>query len=87
MKTISGSAAVEIAGSFLFLPFENFLKKFGLSVITNNYQSFSNGEDRKIIDIKRDDFSLKILPLICYEIIYSGKLSKNKDFKWIHRVI
>ena len=35
-----------------FLPFENILKKFGLSVITNNYQSFSSGEDRKIIDIK-----------------------------------
>jgi len=51
-----------------------FLKKFGLSVITNNYQSFSSGEDRKIINIKRDDFSLKILPLICYEIIYSGKI-------------
>jgi len=63
-----------------FLPFENILKKFGLSVITNNYQSFSNGEDRKIIDIKRDDFSLKILPLICYEIIYSGKIFNNSNF-------
>ena len=63
-----------------FLPFENILKKFGLRVITNNYQSFSNGEDRKIIEIKRDDFSLKILPLICYEIIYSGKIFKNPGF-------
>ncbi|MDC3341703.1 apolipoprotein N-acyltransferase, partial [Candidatus Pelagibacter sp.] len=63
-----------------FLPFENILKKFGLSVITNNYQSFSNGEHRKIIDIKKDDFSLKILPLICYEIIYSGKIFKNPNF-------
>jgi apolipoprotein N-acyltransferase len=66
-----------------FLPFENILKKFGLSVITNNYQSFSNGEDRKIIDIKRDDFSLKILPLICYEIIYSGKIFKDPSFDLI----
>ena len=63
-----------------FLPFENILKKFGLSVITNNYQSFSSGDDRKIIDIKRDDFSLKILPLICYEIIYSGKIFNNSNF-------
>jgi apolipoprotein N-acyltransferase len=61
-----------------FLPFENILKKFGLSVITNNYQSFSSGKDRKIIEIKRDNFSLKILPLICYEIIYSGKIFKNQ---------
>ena len=63
-----------------FLPFENILKKFGLSVITNNYQSFSKGQDRKIIEIKRDDFSLKILPLICYEIIYSGKIFQNQGF-------
>ncbi len=66
-----------------FLPFENILKKFGLSVITNNYQSFSNGNDRKIIEIKRDDFSLKILPLICYEIIYTGKIFKNSSFDLI----
>ena len=63
-----------------FLPFENILKKFGLSTITNNYQSFSKGQDRKIIEIKRDDFSLKILPLICYEIMYSGKIFQNQSF-------
>ena len=66
-----------------FLPFEIILKKLGLSAITNNYQSFSSGEDRKIIDIKRDDFSLKILPLICYEIIYSGKIFNNSNFDLI----
>jgi apolipoprotein N-acyltransferase len=63
-----------------FLPLENILKKIGLSVITNNYQSFSSGEERKIIDVKRDNFSLKILPLICYEIIYSGKIFQNSNF-------
>ena len=63
-----------------FLPFENILKIFGLSVITNNYQSFSKGRERKIIEIKRDDFTLKVLPLICYEIIYSGKIYKNPSF-------
>jgi len=66
-----------------FLPFENILKKFGLSVITNNYQSFSKGDDRKILEIKRDDFSLRILPLICYEIIYSGKIFQNSKFDLI----
>ncbi|MDC1053163.1 apolipoprotein N-acyltransferase [Candidatus Pelagibacter sp.] len=66
-----------------FLPFENILKAFGLSVITNNYQSFSKGKDRKILEIKRDDFLLKILPLICYEIIYSGKIFKNSNFDLI----
>jgi apolipoprotein N-acyltransferase len=66
-----------------FLPFENILKKLGLSTVTNNYQSFSEGKDRKIIEIKRDDFSLKILPLICYEIIYSGKIFKKPNFDLI----
>ncbi len=66
-----------------FLPLENFLKKFGLNAITNNYQSFSKGNDRKIIEIRRDNFSLKILPLICYEIIYSGKIFKNPSFDLI----
>ncbi len=66
-----------------FLPFENILKKLGLRVITNNYQSFSKGNERKIIEIKKDDFSLKILPLICYEIIYSGKLFKNPSFDFM----
>ena len=66
-----------------FLPFENILKKFGLSVIANNYQSFSKGNERKVIEIKRDDFSLKILPLICYEIIYSGKIFLNQNFDLI----
>ena len=66
-----------------FLPFENVLRSFGLSSITNNYQSFSSGIERDIIEIKQQDFSLKILPLICYEIIYSGKLFDNNDFDLI----
>jgi apolipoprotein N-acyltransferase len=66
-----------------FLPFENILKKFGLNVITNNYQSFSKGSDRKIIEIKGNNFYLKILPLICYEIIYSGKIFQNPNYDLI----
>ena len=69
-----------------FLPAENLLKKFGFRSLTNNYQSFSKGNDRKIIEIKRENFSLKILPLICYEIIYSGKISRNRDFDLIINV-
>ena len=66
-----------------FLPLENTLKAFGLRVITNNYQSFSKGNKREILEINREDFSLKILPLICYEIIYSGKIFKNSNFDLI----
>ena len=66
-----------------FLPFENVLKKIGLKSITNNHQSFTNGKQRNIIEINRQNFSLKVLPLICYEIIYSGKLFDNSDFDLI----
>lgn len=63
-----------------FLPFESILKKIGFKSITNNYESFSTGSKRNIIPIVKDNFSLKILPLICYEIIYSGKLYSNQEF-------
>ena len=66
-----------------FLPLENILKRIGMSTITNNYQSFSSGNERRIIEIKRENFFLKILPLICYEIIYSGKIFNNSDFDLI----
>ena len=70
-----------------FLPFENFLDKIGLKVITNNIGSFSRGEERKIIEIKKDNFDFfKFLPLICYEIIYSGNLSKNNHYDFIVNV-
>ncbi len=66
-----------------FLPFEDFFSKIGLKTITNNYQSYSKGNTRDIIEIKKDNFFLKILPLICYEIIYTGKIFKKNDFDLI----
>ena len=32
---------------------------------------------RSFIELNQNNFSIKFLPLICYEIIYSGKLYKN----------
>ena len=66
-----------------FIPLEGILKKIGFRTITNNYQSFSKGDERNIFNIKKDGSSLKILPLICYEIIYSGNLFKNQNFDLI----
>ena len=66
-----------------FIPFKSIVGFIGLRTITNNYQSFSSGKKRDIIQIKQKNFSLKILPLICYEIIYSGKLFGNSDFDLI----
>ena len=66
-----------------FLPFENYLSKLGLRSITNNYKSFSKGNNRKIMKLKNESFDLNFLPLICYEIIYSGNLTKSNDFDFI----
>ena len=63
-----------------FLPFENFFKKIGLKKITQGYQSFSPDNKREILSIN----NLKFVPLICYEIIYSGKINpNNKDYNFI----
>ncbi len=66
-----------------FLPFENILKKVGLKTITNNYQSYSAGIKKNILNLKDDNFDLKLLPLICYEIIYSGEIFENNNFDFI----
>ena len=58
-----------------FLPLEKFFKKIGLKKITQGYVSFSAANERKILVIE----NIRFLPLICYEIIYSGKINKNDD--------
>jgi len=60
-----------------FLPLENFFKKIGLKKISYGYQSFSIGNERKSISLGFN--KLNFIPLICYEIIYSGKVNLRKD--------
>ena len=62
-----------------FLPYESFFHKIGLKKITYGYKSFSKGSDRKIINIKKNGYNFNFLPLICYEIIYSGNLKDEKQ--------
>ena len=67
-----------------FLPFEKILNRIGLKTITNNLGSFTRGNKRDVIEINNDfPKKLKFLPLICYEIIYSGNLTKNTNFDFI----
>ena len=66
-----------------FIPFESILSLIGFKTITNDYQSFSKGKIRKPFSIKINEIDLNLLPLICYEIIYSGKLSKDINFDYI----
>ncbi len=58
-----------------YLPFEKILSNLGFKKITQGYQSFSNGNRRNIITLN----NLNFIPLICYEIIYSGKINKGKN--------
>ena len=51
-----------------FLPFEILLNKFGLKKITEGHGSFQKGKEK--ISIKIDQLS--ILPLICYEVIFTS---------------
>jgi apolipoprotein N-acyltransferase len=66
-----------------FIPFENIFSLIGLKTITNEHQSFSSGSFRRPLSIKTNKIDLNLLPLICYEIIYSGRLSKDKNFDYI----
>ena len=50
-----------------FLPFESLLNKFGLKKITEGHGSFKKGSEKN--NIKIDE--LNILPLICYEVIFT----------------
>ena len=48
--------------------------------ITSGYQSFTADTNREVFSINK----IKYLPLICYEIIYTGSLNKNnEDFDFI----
>tara|TARA_B100002051_G_scaffold165308_1_gene156155 strand:+ start:626 stop:2179 length:1554 start_codon:yes stop_codon:yes gene_type:complete len=63
-----------------YLPYQDLLSNFGLKKITKGYQSFSSSNERKVINLNNFNF----IPLICYEIIYSGNINKSdKDFDFI----
>ena len=59
-----------------FLPFEKFLNNFGLKKITEGHGSFLKGNKNKNLQID----NLNILPLICYEVIFTDLIQiSNKD--------
>ena len=63
-----------------FLPFEKILSNLGFKKITQGYQSFSPDNSRLPIILN----NFKFIPLICYEIIYSGQINKsNQNYDFI----
>jgi len=63
-----------------FLPFDKILSKFGLKKITRGYNSFSAGDIRTTFNLGSKFNEKLILPLICYEIIYTGKIKTKNQF-------
>ena len=58
-----------------FIPFYNFFEKINLKKITFGYGSFSSGQNRFPIKIEN---GLNFLPILCYEVIFSGKINLDK---------
>tara|TARA_B100000575_G_scaffold237833_1_gene200074 strand:+ start:692 stop:2254 length:1563 start_codon:yes stop_codon:yes gene_type:complete len=56
-----------------FLPFADLLKNFGLKKITEGHGSFLKGNGNKNLTIDK----LNILPLICYEVIFTELIQKS----------
>ena len=56
-----------------FLPFEKVLNNFGLKKITEGHGSFLNGTKNNTLKIDKSN----ILPLICYEIIFTDLIQKS----------
>ena len=56
-----------------FLPFDNLLKKLGFKKITEGYESFLKGRDDNNLILGE----LNILPLICYEVIFTDLIQKS----------
>ena len=61
------------------LPYEKILSKIGLKKITEGYGSFSRGTTAMIFSYLDN---LKMLPLICYEIIFPEIKSNSKKFNY-----
>ena len=62
-----------------FLPFEKTFSNLGLKKITRGYNSFSPGNERMLINLGNKFNEKLILPLICYEIIYPGKIKEKNQ--------
>ena len=58
-----------------FLPMNNFLNKFGLKKITEGHGSFLKGNKYGNLEIE----NLNILPLICYEIIFTDLIQQSSS--------
>ena len=68
-----------------FLPFQDFLENLGLQQLTQLRGGFASGTTRRLVEVAGTP---AFLPLICYEIIFSGAVRSTNaeggaEAKWI----
>ena len=64
-----------------YVPFQSIVSTFGIEQLANQDSGFEAGSSRKLLST---GIGPKILPLICYEIIFSGELwNKEERPGWI----
>ncbi|MCJ8308809.1 MAG: apolipoprotein N-acyltransferase [Rhizobiaceae bacterium] len=84
-ETIAARDKVRLLPFGEFLPFQNFLENLGFQQLTRLRGGFAAGHQRSVVDIPGTP---TFLPLICYEIIFSGRIHPHNDAsspqpKWI----
>ncbi len=63
-----------------YLPFENIFNRFGIKQFVTGVDGWNAGTSRRLMGVNG---ALNFLPLICYEVIFSGRLGdeiKGADF-------
>ncbi|MEP0944011.1 MAG: apolipoprotein N-acyltransferase [Rhizobiaceae bacterium] len=84
-ETVAARDKVRLLPFGEFLPFQDFLEGLGFQQLTRLRGGFAAGHKRAVVDIPGTP---TFLPLICYEIIYSGRIhaaqgASGPQPKWI----
>lgn len=84
-ETVAARDKVRLLPFGEFLPFQDFLESLGFQQLTRLRGGFAAGHQRSVVDIPGTP---TFLPLICYEIIFSGRIQANEHVsgpqpKWI----
>ena len=84
-ETVAARDKVRLLPFGEFLPFQDFLENLGFQQLTRLRGGFAAGHQRSVVDIPGTP---TFLPLICYEIIFSGRIQPGGDAtgpqpKWI----
>lgn len=84
-ETIAARDKVRLLPFGEFLPFQDFLESLGFQQLTRLRGGFAAGHQRSVVDIPGTP---TFLPLICYEIIFSGRIQSDASAsapapKWI----